>query len=153
MSVQELPRKAFTQAAAAREHILAGRARITIRSKATGTRYTYRIVRDKYKATYYVSVLFGQDNETDYAYIGILTEMKGFFGTKGSKVKLDDPRFKAFQYAWKNAAADAIPSNLEIWHEGRCGRCGRALTVPESVERGIGPECAGKLGIFCEEAA
>jgi hypothetical protein len=30
---------------------------------------------------------------------------------------------------------------LEVWHEGRCGRCGRALTVPESVERGIGPEC------------
>ena len=27
------------------------------------------------------------------------------------------------------------------WHEGRCGRCGRKLTVPESIEAGYGPEC------------
>lgn len=25
---------------------------------------------------------------------------------------------------------------------GRCGRCGRRLTDPESIRRGIGPECA-----------
>ena len=31
---------------------------------------------------------------------------------------------------------------LEVWHEGRCGRCNRALTVPESIASGIGPECA-----------
>jgi len=27
----------------------------------------------------------------------------------------------------------------------RCGRCGRVLTVPESVESGFGPECIGRL--------
>jgi len=30
---------------------------------------------------------------------------------------------------------------LEIWHEGRCGRCNRKLTVPASIALGIGPEC------------
>lgn len=30
---------------------------------------------------------------------------------------------------------------------GKCGICGRKLTVPESIERGIGPECWGKLGL------
>jgi hypothetical protein len=28
-----------------------------------------------------------------------------------------------------------------VHHEGRCGRCGRTLTVPESIESGFGPEC------------
>ncbi len=30
---------------------------------------------------------------------------------------------------------------------GTCGVCGRDLTDPASVERGIGPECASRLGI------
>lgn len=29
---------------------------------------------------------------------------------------------------------------------GRCGHCGRTLTDNESIERGIGPVCAGKMG-------
>jgi hypothetical protein len=29
---------------------------------------------------------------------------------------------------------------------GSCGHCGRALTNAESIERGIGPVCAGKMG-------
>lgn len=40
-------------------------------------------------------------------------------------------------------AGGVIPPSLEVWHEGRCGRCGRALTVPESIASGIGPVCEG----------
>jgi hypothetical protein len=39
-----------------------------------------------------------------------------------------------------------MPDGVVIWHEGRCGRCGRRLTVPESIESGYGPECIGKIG-------
>lgn len=35
-----------------------------------------------------------------------------------------------------------LPTSVEFWHEGQCGRCGRELTVPESIKSGIGPECA-----------
>lgn len=35
-------------------------------------------------------------------------------------------------------------SLLEYREESRCGACGRALTDPVSIERGIGPECYGK---------
>jgi hypothetical protein len=30
---------------------------------------------------------------------------------------------------------------VEFWHEGKCGRCNRKLTVPSSIESGFGPEC------------
>jgi hypothetical protein len=33
-----------------------------------------------------------------------------------------------------------------VWHEGSCARCGKKLTVPESIESGFGPECV-KLGV------
>jgi len=32
---------------------------------------------------------------------------------------------------------------LEIFEENHCGRCGRALTDPESIAIGIGPDCRG----------
>ena len=38
-----------------------------------------------------------------------------------------------------------LPPALEVWHEGRCGRCGRKLTTPQSVETGFGPVCAQNL--------
>jgi hypothetical protein len=38
-----------------------------------------------------------------------------------------------------------LPKGLKVHHEGRCCRCGRKLTVPESIETGLGPECASRL--------
>jgi hypothetical protein len=32
--------------------------------------------------------------------------------------------------------------NLLKFGEGKCGKCGRALTVPSSILTGIGPECS-----------
>lgn len=47
-----------------------------------------------------------------------------------------------------DALADALDvlGKVEVWHEGSCGRCGRKLTVPESIANGLGPECAEKVG-------
>ena len=38
-------------------------------------------------------------------------------------------------------------ARFEFRHEGRCGRCGRALTVPESIDTGFGPHCAAEMGV------
>jgi hypothetical protein len=35
--------------------------------------------------------------------------------------------------------------DLIIRYEGYCGHSGKVLTVPESIDRGIGPECAKRL--------
>ena len=38
-------------------------------------------------------------------------------------------------------------SNLFCSQHGYCGICNKLLTVEESMERGVGPICAGKIGI------
>ena len=84
------------------------------------------------------------DNWSNYAYIGLLTQA-GLRLTAKSNASEDAPSVKAFRYAWNALVNGVIPGTLEIWHEGSCGRCGRTLTVPESIASGIGPECAKKI--------
>lgn len=43
---------------------------------------------------------------------------------------------------WLNGEAEE--KNATYHETNECGRCGRELTDPVSVERGIGPECFGK---------
>ena len=35
-----------------------------------------------------------------------------------------------------------LPAGYDTKHSGSCGRCGRELTDPESIKRGLGPTCA-----------
>lgn len=37
------------------------------------------------------------------------------------------------------------PTGLEVWHAGRCAKCRRELTHPDSIARGLGPICAGLI--------
>jgi len=133
------------------QFITAGNAYFTLRSQKTGTRYTFRIKKAKDSDTFFVSCLYGSDNTGDYAYLGIIKNCE-FRITAKSRFTLDSPQVKAIVWSFAHIMnADRIPDVLEFWHEGRCGRCGRLLTVPESIASGIGPECA-KRGFKAEAA-
>ena len=58
--------------------------------------------------------------------------------------RANDPAVLAFTYMLRYAKAEKAAPNLRVWHHGACGRCGRELTVPGSIRRGIGPQCYGK---------
>ena len=99
--------------------------------------------------TLMVSVLTGPDNNSSYTWLGRVARDVFWVGRKNPKpgeISKDAPSARGFQYAWQALLRNYIPEDLEIWHEGRCGRCGLKLTVPESVARGFGPDCAAKLG-------
>lgn len=138
----------LTTADTAKAYMLAGNATVTIRSIPTQMRYTFKIrqakptERNNWRTDqYFVNLLIGQDNESDYAYMGMIR--KGIFQlTTASKYNETTTPVKAFRWVFDRLQNGIMPDKLEIWHEGTCGRCGRKLTVPESVERGIGPECA-----------
>ena len=64
-------------------------------------------------------------------------------GVIASPLEPTDMRARAFEWLWRMLkSAKPLPPTFEFWHEGRCGKCGKKLTTPESIERGLGPECA-----------
>ena len=139
----------FTDPVAIRDYVLAGKATITLESEVTGKHYTYRVTKKEEEgkdAVWFVGLLTGPENETDYSYIGLIRDNS--FQTRGKvKVSPDAPSSKGFGFFWHWIGTGAMPPKMVIRHEGRCGRCGRTLTVPESIDTGIGPECRAKMGV------
>lgn len=148
---------------AIRKYLFAGNATFTLVSKKTGRRFTYRVksaakdreqnwsTNNQNRNFYFVSVLTGSDNTSSYQYIGelIREDPSGyrFRYRHGRKAKLgfDADSVRGFRWFLERIERqEPFADSMEFWHEGQCGRCGRKLTVPESIEAGIGPECAGK---------
>jgi len=135
--------------------LTAGNATFTVTSRKTGARFTYKVRKTEFDPSrYFVSVLTGPDNEGDFTYAGMLISSKGQLyprQSKGSKVSATAPSWLGFVWlvsrlnAYSGNGEDIIARQAEVHHEGRCGRCGRKLTVPESIESGFGPECITKV--------
>ncbi len=130
------------------EFFTAGNAYFTV-SNGRGKRYTFRIRKPDESTPFFVSMMFGPDNSNDYVYIGLyIPQDHSLRLTAKSRIKEDSTPAKVFQWAVRMVAAGKeLPEGYAIQHEGRCGRCGRRLTVPESIESGIGPECAKFFGV------
>ncbi len=140
---------------------------MTLVSLRTGKRFTYKISRPPGDATdrpWNVNLLTGSDNERDYSYIGQIrprikahpekgeyVETVYFNHTRGSKVAKDAPSWLAFDFMVQTVIKQQrMPTTIEVWHEGKCGRCAQKLSVPRSVELGLGPKCAKDLGVdYC----
>jgi hypothetical protein len=125
------------------EYMLAGNAKVTLVSKKSGARFTYQIRRkdleDK-RFLHFVSLLRGPDNQADYMFLGTIFGGEQYRHSKKSPIGPDAPGAKAFEWAWNNLASQ----DMEVWHSGACSRCGRELTDPASIARGLGPVCAEK---------
>lgn len=115
--------------------------------------YTYKLLHkeasDRWPECWMALILTGPDNCADFTYLGKLSE--------GQVVTTQKSR--SFDGSWpllilNRVLACAVSDTLEeierngwrIMHEGRCCVCGRKLTVPSSIDSGIGPECAAKGG-------
>jgi hypothetical protein len=132
-------------AQAIKDYVLAGNATITLRSAKTGIRYTFNIRKPREREVMRISLLIGPDR---YAEIGSMTPEGGNLQLPGRFKGQDGytaPALTAFRWFWERVMAAQDLPNLEVWHEGVCGRCGRQLTVPESIQRGIGPECIQRM--------
>lgn len=141
--------------------ITAGKAKFTLEVPAyfqtqhnTKSHYTYEVRRkeasDKWPEAYFVSLLSGPNNETDYRYLGMLNPSTGYVKlTKKSCCGKDAMAYRLLDRAllniWNGQSERVEAAGFKLHHEGYCGRCGRTLTVPESIESGIGPECAKHL--------
>jgi hypothetical protein len=128
----------FEDGTAARRAILAGNAKVTLRGYKE--RFTYQIRKADDKNLWWVSLLTGPDNGRNFTYCGYI--YRGVFKTEGEvKISPDAPGVVAFNWAWPRLRREYIPEGLEVWHGTECCACGRQLTVPASIGRGIGPVC------------
>jgi hypothetical protein len=139
----------LTEVDAIKNFVLGGKAKFTLVSQRTGTRYTFKVAAADERSVHFVSTLYGPDNEADYSYLGIIGTKGDFIITKKSNFTYDSPQAKAFGWLWNALPNSSLPGEqlrpgVEFWHEGCCCRCGRTLTVPSSIAAGIGPECATK---------
>jgi len=129
--------------------VLAGNAYFTIENTQSGNRFTFRVSANKKESevTHWVCVLTGPDNLSNYTFIGFIKAGEFFHSRKGG-IGNDAQSVRVFAWFFKNLKANSVPEFILFWHMGRCCRCGRALTVPESVAAGIGPECASMVSGF-----
>lgn len=133
--------------------VTAGNSVFTLKSVNTGVHYTFRVTKapplpdfPNRPSVYFVSVLVGPDNTRNYLYFGTISGASMLFkmGDK-AKVMTGALSVQALMWFWRNLMElHCIRPEVEFYHEGRCGRCGKKLTSPESLELGLGPECANK---------
>ena len=146
-----------------KEFILSGQAIFTVEcpksfQDATGApaHYTYRIrhnaASDRWPESYFAQLLTGPDNTRNFTYLGKVGKDHGELWLT-AKSKMGEgatavcllKRVLARIFAGQGDQIEA--AGFQVHHEGRCGKCGRRLTVPESITTGIGPECAKSLGL------
>jgi len=138
-----------------KQFFMGGNATFTVQNPQ-GEYYTFKICqpnksprfRGQSVIPHFASLLTGPDNENSYTYLGMVNPETGDVKlTRQSRYTENSKPFQVIRWALKHALGDRqIPDGYQINHAGHCGRCGRLLTVPESLTRGIGPECWSKMG-------
>lgn len=129
----------MTNAHQVAQFALAGKATLTLKSLKSEDHLTYKIRQTKGdNPVHFVSALVRPET---YHYVGMIKDKK-FTLTRKSRMTPDNVRVRAMKwFCEKVLENETMPTQLEVRHEGCCGRCGRELTHPDSIDRGIGPEC------------
>lgn len=89
-----------------------------------------------------VKLLTGPDNTSDYTMIGWLKPGDKFVAT-ARNIGTDNEKIGL---AFIKIVTTGI-DGYEFLLSSTCRRCGRKLTVPSSIDDGVGPDCAG-MGAF-----
>lgn len=103
---------------------------------------------------WFVGLQKGSIGDSKARYLGVIDSKVGFrafrttHATKKNKHATAD-NINLFGDVLKSLETEtfAFALKVRVWHMGRCAKCGKALSVPESIATGFGPICAKKLGI------
>ena len=144
-----------------KEFILGGRANFTILQEATENtkelQYKYKVTiprdcKPTDTKVWYVSAEL--DNRLmpveldgkNLVYQGYLKRDLSFnVGAKG----IDDYNQSSISgLIWVLKHASSMPSQVHIYHHGKCSVCGKKLTDAKSLRCGIGPTCRKRVGIM-----
>lgn len=112
----------------------------TVQSLATGKDYTFEIYRTEFKGKLYTHVKV----ETGYMeFQRVGTYRDGFVF---NQQKMPTTTHAGLAISWllrkvEEQKFDLLAEKVQIYHLGKCLRCGRSLTDATSIEIGLGPIC------------
>lgn len=126
------------------QFLTSGKAYFTVLNTLTSKSFSYRLIKARGKELYWLSVL---SSPNIYTFAGtIIPTNDGFKYHQGKgKYSFNVPSVKSVIWVLAKARKGGLPSSVEVLHIGRCGRCGRPLTDPESIKTGLGPICREKV--------
>ena len=137
-------------AAAFRTFMFQGKALFTLENREKDTHITMKVERLKRKRTQPEDTRFFEvyakalnDKYMGNRYIGRIDRKEKTFKSKG----FADPEDVSIQTInwiirnWANLEEFESEGKLAMYHMGSCCKCGMPLTVPESIQNGIGPQC------------
>ena len=127
------------------EFILGGKSFVTFLNTKTDNRFTFKVVKHKKEDLFFVNVLTSPDI---YTFIGTVNSTGSFRHSRKSKITGEAQSVKVFSYVFSKLqiivkpstetedAITALPEFIEVYHSGRCGKCGKRLTTPNSINLG-----------------
>jgi len=116
-------------------------AEFTLKSLKSGKDYTYSISRKEFKNKWYTHIRV-EMGYLNFVYLG--SYFNGKLYHKGNVVTTPTATAIAFVLACvERKEFGWLDTNMEVMHTGNCLACGRTLTDADSIQRGLGPVCAG----------
>ena len=126
--------------------VLAGKAALTIKNPVTGQHVKLKMRQRRDRSTgkpspcYFLYVALLADGDLGYNYAGAYFSDSGRFKL-GSNVKVGSRLDINSRFLIRCISKPENLKDTEIEHAGKCCKCGRPLTHPESIRTGLGPEC------------
>jgi len=117
--------------------IFGGNSTVTFLNTESDNRFTFRVKQKKDTSLFFVSVLTSPEI---YTYIGTIFNGNFKHGVK-STISKGAQSVRVFSYVLNHLKKESLTEIIEVWHEGKCGKCNRQLTVPVSIASGFGPSC------------
>ena len=129
----------FETAAEAVRYIMAGYAIVTVVSNKTNVHFTYKILLRNRRYLIYVRTKHG------YKFIMFLLYNGRKIQYAKNGIGKNHILVKAFRWTWGHLSHNSLPKTLSVYRYNLCCRCGKRLTTPESIKKGIGPICEKHL--------
>ena len=128
------------------EYIHGGHGVVTLQAPG-GKHFTYCFKKPHRESNFREGTLFAYciEGKNEYNYVGMY-DVKSFRKTANSEYDEDSEQFKGAQYIIYMSLKD-FNTPMKLYHEGVCCLCGKKLTNPESIERGIGPQCVKTIQV------
>ena len=152
-SVGELSRGGRIEQHKALQFMLAGKCEFVLHSSKTNEDFKYEMTKKKSDSKedsfiYFTSLIKG--NEKIYA--GVIwfnndTQEFRFSTGKNGKVEPSNISIKSLIFVLNKLVKEETVQHLVVYHVGKCGKCGKKLTTPESILTGLGPTCSNKIGV------